>query len=152
MKNVLSFYLWGFFSSYGNRDSLSNELEKLGEEQENMESDVSNIRLRWHEAREDKVKAASVIRDVKKAEEDLEHLAEEKIQLELDEKVYLCGCGINVLMMSLTTSFYAVEMYLPCQLELFCHCNSRAMIFFHRFSFTLNSLLIAVHLKLSSWV
>lgn len=52
-----------------------------------MENDLSNIQIRWHTLREEKVKAANTLRDVKKAEEELEHLMEEKVQLDLDEKV-----------------------------------------------------------------
>lgn len=69
------------------RDNLHNELEKLRDEQRYMENDLSNIKLRWHTLREEKVKAAKVLSDVKRAEEDLERLAEEKCQLDLDEKV-----------------------------------------------------------------
>lgn len=52
-----------------------------------MENDLSNIQIRWHTLREEKVKAANTLRDVKKAEEELEHLMEERGQLDLDEKV-----------------------------------------------------------------
>lgn len=52
-----------------------------------MENDLSNIQIRWHTLREENVKAANTLRDVKKAEEELEHLMEEKGQLDLDEKV-----------------------------------------------------------------
>lgn len=66
---------------------MHNELEKLRDEQRYMENDLSNIQIRWHTIREDKVQAANVLRDVKKAEEELERLAEEKSQVDLDEKV-----------------------------------------------------------------
>lgn len=52
-----------------------------------MENDLSNIQIRWHTLREEKVKAANTLRDVKKAEEELERLTEEKSQVDLDEKV-----------------------------------------------------------------
>lgn len=52
-----------------------------------MENDLSHIQIRWHALREEKVTAANMLRDVKKAEEELERLAEEKNQVELDEKV-----------------------------------------------------------------
>lgn len=74
-------------SPFGRRDRLHNELEKLRDDQRYMESDLSNLQLRWHAEREKKVKAASVLRDVTKAEEELERLVEEKSQIELDEKV-----------------------------------------------------------------
>ncbi|XP_044486625.1 DNA repair protein RAD50 isoform X2 [Mangifera indica] len=68
------------------KDGLHNELEKLRDEQRYMENDLSNVQIRWHTLREEKVKAANTLRDVKKAEEELERLVEEKIQVELDEK------------------------------------------------------------------
>ena len=66
---------------------MHNELEKLRDEQRYMENDLSNIQIRWHTLREEKVKAANTLRDVKKAEEELERLTEEKSQVDLDEKV-----------------------------------------------------------------
>ena len=66
---------------------MLNELEKLRNEERYMKDDLSNIQIRWHTLREEKVKAANVLRDLKKAEEELEHLAEKKSQLDLDEKV-----------------------------------------------------------------
>lgn len=77
------------------RDSLQNELEKLRDEQRYMENDLSNIQIRWHTLREEKVKAANTLRDVKKAEEELEHLTEEKSQVDLDEKV-VCSYKIFI--------------------------------------------------------
>lgn len=72
---------------------MHNELEKLRDEQRYMENDLSNVQIRWHTLREEKVKAANTLRDVKKAEEELERLVEEKIQVELDEKV-VCSSKI----------------------------------------------------------
>nr|XP_048333256.1 DNA repair protein RAD50 isoform X2 [Ziziphus jujuba var. spinosa] len=68
------------------KDNLHNELEKLRDEQRYMENDLSNLQIRWHSLREEKVKAANVLRDVRKAEEELERLAEEKSQVDFDEK------------------------------------------------------------------
>ncbi|XP_050239038.1 DNA repair protein RAD50 isoform X1 [Quercus robur] len=68
------------------KDGLHNELEKLRDEQRYMENDLSNIQIRWHTLREEKVKAANTLRDVRKAEEELERLTEEKSQVDLDEK------------------------------------------------------------------
>ncbi|KAK6279303.1 hypothetical protein POUND7_019570 [Theobroma cacao] len=68
------------------RDVLHNEVEKLRDEQIFMEKDLSSIQLRWHDIREKKVEVANTLRDFKKAEEELEHLAEEKSQLDLEEK------------------------------------------------------------------
>lgn len=52
-----------------------------------MENDLSNIQIRWHTVREEKVRAANTLRDVKKAEEELDNLLEQKSMVELDEKV-----------------------------------------------------------------
>lgn len=71
------------------RDNLHNDLEKLRDEQRYVENDLSNIQIRWHTLREEKVKAANALRDVKKAEEELDRLVEERSQVDLDEKV---GC------------------------------------------------------------
>ncbi|XP_038720675.1 DNA repair protein RAD50 [Tripterygium wilfordii] len=68
------------------KDGLHNELEKLRDEQRYMENDLSNIQIRWHSSREEKVTATNTLRDFKKAEEELERLVEEKIQVDLDEK------------------------------------------------------------------
>lgn len=74
-----------------NRDKLHDELEKLRDEQIYMERDISCLQARWHALREEKAKAANLLRDVTKTEEDLERLAEEKSQLDLDVKVCLMG-------------------------------------------------------------
>lgn len=79
--------------SLSTKDNLQNELEKLRDEQRYMENDLSNIQIRWHTLREEKVKAANTLRDVKKAEEELEHLMEEKGQLDLDEKLLAEASG-----------------------------------------------------------
>jgi len=68
---------------------LHGELEKLRDDQIYMERDISCLQARWHAVREEKAKAANLLRDVTKAEEDLERLAEEKSQLDLDVKVRL---------------------------------------------------------------
>lgn len=66
---------------------MHTELKKLMEEQRYMENDLSNIQLRWHALREEKMKTTSALEDVKRLEDDLEHLAKEKNQIELEEKV-----------------------------------------------------------------
>lgn len=72
-----------------NRDKLHDELQKLRDEQIYMERDISCLQARWHALREEKAKAANLLRDVTKTEEELERLAEEKSQLDLDVKVRL---------------------------------------------------------------
>lgn len=82
------YLLFSFFEPpLATRDSLHNELDKLQDERRYMENDLASIQIRWHTLREEKVKAANTLRDVKKADEELDRLAEEKHQLDLDEKV-----------------------------------------------------------------
>lgn len=63
------------------------ELEKLREEQRYMEGDLSSIQMRWHSVREEKMRAENMFHDYERTEEELERLADEKSQIELDEKV-----------------------------------------------------------------
>lgn len=53
--------------------------------------------MRWHAAREEKLKASNVLHKFKKVEEDLISLAEEKSRVDLDEKVSLSSCIANFL-------------------------------------------------------
>lgn len=69
------------------RDSLHDELENLRVDQKHMENDLSSMQDRWYILREKKTEVANTLRDIKKAEEELERLAEEKSQVDLDEKV-----------------------------------------------------------------
>lgn len=73
---------------------MHNELEKLREEQRYMENDKSNVQIRWHTLREEKMKVANTLQDVKRVEEELERLVEEKNLVDLDEKVtyYFKAC------------------------------------------------------------
>ncbi|TXG72647.1 hypothetical protein EZV62_001226 [Acer yangbiense] len=68
------------------KDSLHDELENLRVEQKYMENDLSSIQGRWYSLREKKTEVANKLRDIKKAEEELERLAEERSQVDLDEK------------------------------------------------------------------
>ncbi|KAL6293483.1 hypothetical protein ACE6H2_001625 [Prunus campanulata] len=67
-------------------DNLRDELEKLREERRYMENDLSDTRIRWHSLKEEKGKAASILRDVERVEAELDRLTEEKSQVDLDEK------------------------------------------------------------------
>lgn len=60
---------------------------QLRTEQTELQDDLSAVRNRWHNIREEKVKAANLLSDVKRAEEELERLTEEKNRVDLDEKV-----------------------------------------------------------------
>lgn len=68
------------------KDSLQSDIEKLRDELRYMENDLSSIQIRWHSLREQKLEAANKLAYAKKVEEELEHLEEEKSQVELDEK------------------------------------------------------------------
>ncbi|KAE9604828.1 putative DNA repair protein Rad50 [Lupinus albus] len=70
----------------GTKDTLHTELEKLREEQRYMENDLHSINSRWRAQREEKMKAANLLQEVKRIEEELESLTQEKTQLDLDEK------------------------------------------------------------------
>ncbi|KAJ1696950.1 hypothetical protein LUZ63_005462 [Rhynchospora breviuscula] len=68
------------------RDSLSNEVETLREEQRFLNDDVANIQMRWSALREEKLKISGILHKLKKAEEDINLLTEERVQVELDQK------------------------------------------------------------------
>jgi DNA repair protein RAD50 len=48
---------------------------------------LSSAQARWHTAREEKIKALSVLQIFQKAEKELDALAEEKEQLTMEKKV-----------------------------------------------------------------
>ncbi|PIA35916.1 hypothetical protein AQUCO_03400067v1 [Aquilegia coerulea] len=68
------------------RDNLNNEIQMLWVEQDHMKSDLTSIQSRWGASREQKIEASKLVEKLKKAEEDLDVLAEEKYQVDLDEK------------------------------------------------------------------
>ncbi|CAA6659879.1 unnamed protein product [Spirodela intermedia] len=68
------------------RETLHGEMDKLRDEQKYMSSDLSNAQMRWHSLREEKLKASGILHKIKKADEEIIHLEEEKIQVEFDEK------------------------------------------------------------------
>ncbi|KAK7379637.1 hypothetical protein VNO80_05101 [Phaseolus coccineus] len=68
------------------KDNFQSESERLREEQRHMENDLSNIRIRWHNLTKEKMKATNILQGVKRLEEELERLSEEKTQVDLDEK------------------------------------------------------------------
>ena len=49
--------------------------------------DISSIQMRWHSLREEKLRATNTLNELRKVEEELDRLAEQKNQAELDEKV-----------------------------------------------------------------
>ncbi|XP_027116885.1 DNA repair protein RAD50 isoform X1 [Coffea arabica] len=68
------------------KDSLHNDVEKLREEQRYTEMDISSIQMRWHSLREEKLRATNTLNELRKVEEELDRLSEQKNQAELDEK------------------------------------------------------------------
>ncbi|KAM1385238.1 hypothetical protein ACFX15_030970 [Malus domestica] len=69
------------------KDNLHREVMKLRSEQMDLQDDLSTVKTRWHNVREEKIKAANLLSDVKRAEEELERLTEEKNRVDLDEKL-----------------------------------------------------------------
>jgi DNA repair protein RAD50 len=69
------------------RDTLSIEVDDLRDQQRILNDDLSSAQARWHTAREEKIKALSVLRIFQKAEKELDALAEEKEQLTMEKKV-----------------------------------------------------------------
>jgi DNA repair protein RAD50 len=68
---------------------LISEVDHLRDQQKILTEDLSNAQMRWHALREEKVSASSIVDKFKKAEQDLVHIAEEKEQLNLDQKVHI---------------------------------------------------------------
>ncbi|CAH9120879.1 unnamed protein product [Cuscuta epithymum] len=68
------------------KESLQNQLQKLMEEQFNMENDRTSAQLRLSDIREKKFKATTTLENVERVQKELELLGEKKAQLELDEK------------------------------------------------------------------
>lgn len=54
-----------------------------------MENEFSSFQLRWFTVREEKAQAANKLNNVKRAEEELDDLVEQKNKVELEEKVIL---------------------------------------------------------------
>lgn len=67
-------------------DDLHNERERLHDEKTVMEGDLNRVQLRWAAAREEKLKASNSLLKLKKIEADLDRLAEEHRQINLEEK------------------------------------------------------------------
>lgn len=69
------------------RDNLETATANLREEENYMKADVNSTNVRLFTVREEKIKAAAVLENLKKVEEDLERDMEDKSQVELEEKV-----------------------------------------------------------------
>lgn len=68
------------------RENLSSEVEKLKDDRRYMENEFSSFQLRWFTVREEKAQAANKLNNVKRAEEELDDLVEQKNKVELEEK------------------------------------------------------------------
>lgn len=69
------------------RDIIQDDIEKLREEKKNILEDIATANLRMYASREEKLKAVPVLENLKKVEDELERLMEERSLFELEEKV-----------------------------------------------------------------
>lgn len=67
-------------------DNLQSDCHKLSEERNHMVDDLHSTNLRMYNIREEKMKVAGVLNNLKKVEDELECLMEEKRQVELEDK------------------------------------------------------------------
>ncbi|KAK6161696.1 hypothetical protein DH2020_005077 [Rehmannia glutinosa] len=74
------------------RSTLIDDLDKLRVDQLAMQQDLSTLQLR-NSIREEKIKVANILSNIKRAEEELDRLAEEKSQVELDLKLLAESLG-----------------------------------------------------------
>ncbi|CAJ2668179.1 unnamed protein product [Trifolium pratense] len=77
----------------GTKDNLHTEMRKMMDDDSYMKKDILNFTNRLNHATNDKNKAATKLQEVKRLEEDLEHLTEEMTQVDLDEKSLLEAVG-----------------------------------------------------------
>ncbi|XP_057766216.1 DNA repair protein RAD50 isoform X2 [Salvia miltiorrhiza] len=68
------------------RNTLIDDTEKLRTEQVSMERDISALQSRWSSVREEKINVVNILSNIKRVEEELDCLFEEKSQVELDLK------------------------------------------------------------------
>ncbi|XP_073299682.1 DNA repair protein RAD50-like [Primulina huaijiensis] len=76
-----------------NRSNLHRDLTILREDQLFMTQDLSTHQLRWNSVREEKIKVANLLSNAKRAEEELNRLAEEKHQVDLELKLLVEDLG-----------------------------------------------------------
>lgn len=83
---------------------MSIEVDDLRDQHRMLTEDLASAQVRWHTAREEKIKASAMLDAFKKAEEELAGLAREKEQLTTEKKVLiLFVCNIC---MGLTNIFF----------------------------------------------
>ncbi|KMT14828.1 hypothetical protein BVRB_3g065520 isoform B [Beta vulgaris subsp. vulgaris] len=68
------------------KDIIQDDIEKLREEKKNILEDIATANLRMYASREEKLKAVPVLENLKKVEDELERLMEERSLFELEEK------------------------------------------------------------------
>ncbi|KAL7145285.1 hypothetical protein ABFS83_07G070900 [Erythranthe nasuta] len=68
------------------RSTLIDDIEKLRDDQITMQQDLSSLQLRWGSVREEKIQIQNILSNIKRVEEELDRLSEEKSQVELDLK------------------------------------------------------------------
>ncbi|KAL1548104.1 DNA repair protein RAD50 isoform X1 [Salvia divinorum] len=68
------------------RNTLIDDTEKLRTEQMNMEKEISTLQSRWSIVREEKINVANILSNIKRVEDELDRLLEDKSQVDLDLK------------------------------------------------------------------
>ncbi|KAG6386852.1 hypothetical protein SASPL_152029 [Salvia splendens] len=69
------------------RNTLIDDTEKLRTEQMTMEKKISSLQSRWSIVREEKINVANILSNIKRVEDELDRLLEDKSQVDLDLKV-----------------------------------------------------------------
>lgn len=87
------------------RTSLQNDVDKLRDDQKCLMGAINTVTARMYSAREEKGKTQALINALKKVENELERLMEEKSQVELEEKVTQC---ISLFLFTLLRTFVHV--------------------------------------------
>lgn len=63
-------------------------MDDLRDQHRTLTDDLASAQVRWHTAREEKIKASNILDGFRKAEKELACLAEEKEQLTIEKKVH----------------------------------------------------------------
>ncbi|KAG6431462.1 hypothetical protein SASPL_109541 [Salvia splendens] len=74
------------------RNTLIDDTEKLRTEQMNMEKEISSLQSRWSIVREEKINVANILSNIKRVEDELDSLLEDKSQVDLDLKIEMNSC------------------------------------------------------------
>ncbi|KAH6816239.1 DNA repair-recombination protein [Perilla frutescens var. frutescens] len=68
------------------KNAVIGDIDDLRNEQTKMDKDLLALQLRWTSMREEKIKVGNILSNIKRAEEEIDRLSEEKSQVELDLK------------------------------------------------------------------